>query len=212
MTDETDNDGISIHNSNQSETSTIEPGSSTSSLRRISLDTTPSSVGSAASSIRQVVNEEINASASSADASLIRRACRYDCFCICHAPSVTDASKGILKLSGLKLQCTESDCQGAGSTDDKAGIPSFFRRAISEVMSSRSIKVRYHLNTYRMVPEGSDALRYVKHGNLEKLKACIQTGEATLWDTAPDGWSLLHVSSSVLKFSERAKKGVDRRI
>jgi hypothetical protein len=45
-----------------------------------------------------------------------------------------------------------------------------------------------------MVPEGSDALRYVKHGNLEKLKICFKLGEATIWDTAPDGWSLLHVS------------------
>ena len=64
-------------------------------------------------------------------------------------------------------------------------------------MSSRSIKVRYDLNTYRMVSEGSNAMRYVKHGNLEKLKTCIRTGEATLLDTAPDGWSLLHVSSFV---------------
>lgn len=61
-------------------------------------------------------------------------------------------------------------------------------------MSSNSIKVRYNLNTYRMVSEGSDAFRYIKHGNLDKLKASIDSGEATLWDTAPDGWSLLHVS------------------
>lgn len=61
-------------------------------------------------------------------------------------------------------------------------------------MSSKSIKVRYDLNTFRMVSEGSAAMRSVKHGNLDKLKICIQTGEATLWDTAPDGWSLLHVS------------------
>lgn len=79
-------------------------------------------------------------------------------------------------------------------------VPStFFRKAISQVMSSKSIKVRYDLNTYRMVSEGSDAMRYVKHGNLEKLKNCIQIGEATLWDTAPDGWSLLHVSSIMEK-------------
>lgn len=45
-----------------------------------------------------------------------------------------------------------------------------------------------------MVPEGSNAMRYVKHGNLEKLKLAIESGEATPWDTAPDGWSLLHVS------------------
>lgn len=60
-------------------------------------------------------------------------------------------------------------------------------------MSSKSIKIRYDLNTFRMVSEGSEAIRYVKHGNLDKLKTCFQIGEATLWDTAPDGWSLLHV-------------------
>lgn len=61
-------------------------------------------------------------------------------------------------------------------------------------MSANSVKVRYDLKTFRMVPEGSDAMRYVKHGNLEKLKGCIESGEATIWDTAPDGWSLLNVN------------------
>ncbi|KAL9029778.1 MAG: hypothetical protein Q9196_002020 [Gyalolechia fulgens] len=56
-------------------------------------------------------------------------------------------------------------------------------------------KVRYDLNTYRMVSEGSDAMRSVKHGNLERLKSCFESGEATLWDTAPDGWSLLHTAA-----------------
>jgi len=51
------------------------------------------------------------------------------------------------------------------------------------------------MNTYRMVPEGSDAMRFVKHGNLEKLKMEILSGQATIWDTAPDGWSLLHTAA-----------------
>lgn len=208
---------MSPQNSIQSETSTLASGSSTSSLRRTSIDTTPSSVGSAASSLRRIsldnsstsplipdIEEDvphqrvqrINAKAWSTDASTIRRACRYDCFCICHKSSTAVSSGGVTKRSELKHQCNEVSCQGAGLSEDEAVIPSFFRKAIVAVMSSRNIKVRYNLNTYRMVSEGSDALRYVKHGNLEKLKTCIQTGEATLWDTAPDGWSLLHVRSS----------------
>jgi hypothetical protein len=55
-----------------------------------------------------------------------------------------------------------------------------------------------------MVPEGSDALRYVKHGKLDKLKMSISSREATPWDTAPDGWSLLHVRSSSLRSSSYA--------
>jgi hypothetical protein len=70
---------------------------------------------------------------------------------------------------------------------------SSFKRAMLHLMTSNSIKIRYRINTYRTVPEGSDAMRYVKHGNLGKLKAAIQSGEATPWDTATDGWSLLHV-------------------
>ncbi|KAL9611612.1 MAG: hypothetical protein Q9167_003727 [Letrouitia subvulpina] len=47
-----------------------------------------------------------------------------------------------------------------------------------------------------MVPENSDVLRYATQGSLNKLKVAIQSGGATLWDTAPDGWSLLHVTTT----------------
>lgn len=223
--DEERSDGISLQYSAQSETSTIASGSSTSSLRRISLDTTASSIDSAASSLRSfpsntsstspllsagefdVLNEEDEAVDSNGwlvEASKIRRSCRYDCFCICHVSSAVDPNKKIPRMRRFKPQCSEPGCQSVGLADDNAKISSFFRKAISEVISSRTIKVRYHLNTYRMVSEGSDALRYVKHGNLEKLKMCIQTNEATIWDTAPDGWSLLHVSSTLRKNSGHA--------
>jgi hypothetical protein len=66
----------------------------------------------------------------------------------------------------------------------------------------QGVRIRYNLNTYRMVPEGSDAMRYVKHGSLDKLKMSISSREATPWDTAPDGWSLLHVRSSSYLFSD----------
>ena len=62
-------------------------------------------------------------------------------------------------------------------------------------MAGHSVKVRHHLNTFHMVSEYSDVMRYAKQGDLDSLKAAIQSGNATLWDTAPDGWSLLHVRS-----------------
>lgn len=217
--DDGESDVVSLQDSLISEPSTLASGSSTSSLRRISIDTTASSLGSSTSSLQRLsidtsptsplvqsfidsvdVHHKTNQTASvedhSTDAVAIRRACRYDCFCQCHAQSRPIPVRGFSKVKPLQYQCSEPSCEGAKSSGEKVVVPStFFRKAISQVMSSKSIKVRYDLNTYRMVSEGSDAMRYVKHGNLEKLKNCIQIGEATLWDTAPDGWSLLHTAA-----------------
>ena len=115
---------------------------------------------------------------------------------------MTSQKKRFMKMKGPKIRCTESTCRSASTAEDEhSAYTKSFRKALSEVMSSKSIKIRYNLNTYRMVPEGSDAMRYIKHGNLEKLKAVIDSGEATLWDTAPDGWSLLHVSCLVQRYN-----------
>ena len=218
-TDDGESDSLSLQGSIISEPSTLASGSSISSLRRISIDTTASSVESSVASLQGLsidtsptsplvqnfvdsvdvhdkTDQTTNIGDTSTDAIAIRRACRYDCFCKCHAPSIPFPIRGFSRVKPLQYQCNEPSCQGAKPSRDMVEVPSnFFRKAISQVMSSKSIKVRYDLNTYRMVSEGSDAMRYVKHGNLEKLKTCIRTGEATLWDTAPDGWSLLHVSS-----------------
>ncbi|KAL9046370.1 MAG: hypothetical protein Q9214_000781 [Letrouitia sp. 1 TL-2023] len=56
-----------------------------------------------------------------------------------------------------------------------------------------------------MVPESSEVMRYAKQGRLDKLRAAIQSGSATLWDTAPDGWSLLYTAAynrqlSIIKY------------
>jgi len=140
------------------------------------------------------INQIAKVEPPAADVSTMRRACRYDCYCKCHLQTLTVSRNYVSKVNTPKRRCTEPTCKAAmkpgGVTRDP---PNFFRKALSQAMSSKSIKIRYELNTFRMVPEGSDAIRHVKHGNLEKLKVCIQTGEATLWDTAPDGWSLLHV-------------------
>lgn len=228
--DDEESDSVSLQESIVSEPSTLASDSSTSSLRRISIDTTASSTGSSTTSLQRQsidtsptsplvqnfvdsvhVHHESNQLSTAAnppiDALTIRRACRYDCFCKCHAQSMSIPVRGFSKIKPHQYQCSEPSCQGATSSGEKVVVPStFFRKAISQVMSSKSIKVRYDLNTYRMVSEGSDAMRYVKHGNLEKLKSCISSGEATLWDTAPDGWSLLHVSSitrpKIIKLTE----------
>ena len=199
-----ESDSLSLQGSIFSEPSTLASGSLISSLRRTSIDTTASSVESSVASLqgRSVdtsptsplvqnfvdsvhvhtkTDQTKNIGDISTDAIAIRRACRYDCFCKCHAQSIPFPIRGFSRVKPLQYQCSEPSCQGAKPSRDMVEVPSnFFRKAISQVMSSKSIKVRYDLNTYRMVSEGSDAMRYVRHGNREKLKTCIRTGEATL--------------------------------
>ena len=128
------------------------------------------------------------------DIMVIRQSCRYNCYCQCHKEPPRKAKRRFGSLKHRKPQCTEPTCQNNMIADDQIlGQTNSFRRALSQVMWLKSIKVRYDLKSFRTVPEGSDAMRHVKHGNLEKLKTCIESGEATIWDTAPDGWSLLHV-------------------
>lgn len=226
VTDDGESDSASLQSSTKSEPSTLASRDSTSSLRRISIDTTASSVGSSASSMQRYsidtsptsplvqnfvdgvhvqhkTDDTRDIEDPSKKAIAFRRACRYDCFCKCHAQSTPIPIRGFSKVKPLQYQCNDPSCQGADPSRENVVVSSnFFRKAISQVMSSKTIKVRYDLNTYRMVSEGSDAMRYVKHGNLEKLRSCIETGEATLWDTAPDGWSLLHVSSIIGQYEK----------
>ena len=214
-TDEVDSDRLSLQASILSDATTFTSQSSDFS-RRASVDTLATSRRSSITSVESKLLELSPISSlgrtteetplrgpeqkpsiegpSTTDVVITRRACRYDCYCECHVQSAARSTREFMKSKGSKTKCTQSNCRRVIYPEEQVHGTAFFRRALSQVLSSKSIKIRYDLNTYRMVSEGSDAMRYVKHGQLDKLKACIKSGEATLWDTAPDGWSLLHVS------------------
>lgn len=179
--------------STSSETTSLISEFSSTSERRASVDTTASSVVSSDSALQKTSSNAsdepfLTVKEPLATPVILRKACRYDCYCKCHTRDVA-TKRG---FSRAFESCTDRTCHAFGQT--AISTSSFFRKALAQVASSRCVKIRYDLNTFRMVSEGSDAMRYVKHGNLEKLKMCVWAGEATLWDTAPDGWSLLHVS------------------
>ncbi|KAI1177125.1 ankyrin [Nemania sp. FL0916] len=134
------------------------------------------------------------------DMFITRRSCHYSCHCHCHEEP---AGKPQRPFTGLRRgardhqsKCTDATCTGNGTSESiEKEYSRSFRKVLFSAMSAKSVDVRFDLKTFRMVPEGSDPMRYVKHGNLEKLKRCIESGEATIWDTAPDGWSLLHTAA-----------------
>ncbi|KAH8901506.1 ankyrin [Thozetella sp. PMI_491] len=131
----------------------------------------------------------------SEDMFVVRTACRYNCHCECHNAPQERQYRIYIGSKRQRTHCTDTKCTARGSLEAVTEEHSrSFRRALFQVMSAKSIQI-CDLATFRIVPEGSNALRYVKHGNLEKLKECIESKEATIWDTAPDGWSLLHTAA-----------------
>lgn len=129
----------------------------------------------------------------SEDMFTFRQSCRYNCHCTCHEEMVEKPQRRFGRQRSPKIGCTDAACLGNEIAQDKSEEhSSLFRSALYRATSVRVIQVRYDLQSFRMVPNGSNAVRFVNHGNLPKLKECIESGEATIWDTTLDGWSLLH--------------------
>ena len=189
-----------------SESSSLASKASFASLSHPSISTPRSSIESSEASLLQVssrVSEDSLKSRHSHNATaslIVRRACRFDCYCSCHSVTIveegsaTSVEKSFSQLGVSSTLCDDPRCQLGGSTEKAfSSISFFFQKALSHVMSAHSVKVRYHMNTFHMVPESSDIMRFAKQGGLDKLMEAIQSWQATIWDTAPDGWSLLHV-------------------
>lgn len=174
---------VSIESSTtvDSSTSTSGPGGKETDPEKLSLTTSnPSQEG------MQPVSQ---------DMFIVRRSCRYNCHCACHEETTDKPHRRFGRSKPLKIKCTDPVCLRNEVVPDRSKEhSSLFRSALSRVTSARVIQVRYDLQSFRMIPNGSNAVRYVNHGNLPKLKECIESGEATIWDTTLDGWSLLHVS------------------
>ncbi|KAK2763220.1 hypothetical protein FQN54_009856 [Arachnomyces sp. PD_36] len=188
---------VSAESSTSSTRSSIFSGKNSTASSAPS-DTSLSRSGSGAQSQASTLVE-----GSSTASLIIRRACRHDCYCVCHEEPTAGKSRGsfskfnaqIFQEKGKqKIECTDPSCAAVTAQEKPISI-SFLKKAMTHMVSTNAMKIRYRLHTYRMVPEGSNAMRYVKHGNLEKLKLAMESGEATPWDTAPDGWSLLHTAA-----------------
>ena len=58
---------------------------------------------------------------------------------------------------------------------------------------SRGLKMKAHLNVYRIVRQNSEIIRYIQLDNVDGVKRMILGGQAHPDDICEDGWSLLHV-------------------
>lgn len=205
---------------NDSETSTLISTTSRAPSSCISTDTAPSSLDDAESLLQKTVSNPVSEISKSdgdnysTESSLIRKACRFDCYCKCHPRTrLKEGDISSLSKSLSKLEISNYDCDDVNCESNKAisvgSSTRFFQKILCQVKSAQSIKVRHHMSTFHIVPESSDVLRYVKLGKLDSLQIAIQSGKATLWDTAPDGWSLLHVSRRIASLQNTAYSFTD---
>ena len=169
-----------------------------------SFETAPSSISSTESSIGNVTSDLSRRGQSSPESSLIRESCRFDCYCSCHprvektSGGMRTLSKSFSRLTFSKSQCNDPNCRGNIPSEGSEQSANFFRKTFLHVTAAHSIKTRHNLKTFRPISEGQDVIRYIKQGDFDSLKAAIETGSATIWDTTPDGWSLLHVCISII--------------
>ena len=144
-----------------------------------------------------------------------RRSCSFNCYCDCHSQDQSSANMTINMnkvlrgtLSKSSRRCSVPGCYRTVNVSPKRLVypRARIRSALTSLVIFRGFKVKHYLNTYRMIAETSDSMRYTKHGDLARLKACINSGIATPFDTGPDGWSLLHVSQPKTSFARRILK------
>ena len=202
--DDVPNHMTTLADSGLSDTASLRSWSSLASSSGISVETAVSSVGSSRSSVQAATSNESDISMRSQELDcykkpeVVRKACRFNCYCSCH--STTEVDKGGLtrafsRLGISNLPCDDPNCQSVSFVVEAADSAShFLQKVLARVLAAHSVKQRYYFNTFHMIPVNSDVIRYIKQGDLDNLIKAIQSGNATIWDTAPDGWSLLHVS------------------
>jgi hypothetical protein len=119
--------------------------------------------------------------------------CHDGCACQCHRDGVRKLSmQG--KIFGRK--CTELACRKLGLKGVEVIVrqSKYLKREFDLFVQRRGPRLSVQLKSRPVVPETSAAMRFVLIGDFHALKNIIISKKASIFDTAPDGWSLLHVS------------------
>jgi hypothetical protein len=131
--------------------------------------------------------------------------CDQNCRCICHSNQRVLPAELAKKrrasapslIARFVRACTLKDCgkKRRRSTGSLTVPSQVVNRAIGIKLLSKGFNHLFILKTCNAVSENSDQIRYAASGNLHALMMLVQTNKATINDTGPDGWSLLHVRS-----------------
>jgi hypothetical protein len=134
--------------------------------------------------------------------------CPMNCKCSCHKTSVYPLGlnfqrvfkrlfPNIVEDPVLVRRCSELTCHATQASHRRLFVvvhSAFVNKAIVIAAISRGLKLKVQVKSYPVVPETSRIITFAQTGDTKNLKRFIMSGQATINDTAEDGWSLLHVS------------------
>lgn len=133
---------------------------------------------------------------------IVRRStCDDSCACSCHANDIFELpgrQATIAQLVPVRTQivdCTEPKCRKLALKKRQITIreSSVLKKEFILLVILRGPGISCQVKSRPIVPETSDAIKYSQVGDLNSLRKVILDGSASIFDTGPDGWSLLHV-------------------
>jgi hypothetical protein len=132
--------------------------------------------------------------------------CDSRCKCPCHGLQAflhsRQLSKAVQSFIFGPSHLSAATCQYKHAVrrkkKDHGSISIFFRsdcfkKAILISLLSRGISLRVYFKCHNLVPETAESIRCAQSGDFQTLEKLIKNKKATVNDTGPDGWSLLHV-------------------
>lgn len=123
-----------------------------------------------------------------------RGRCRPRCQCACHRiVELKVKSEDSANFNSTK--CSNPQCRSRESRNTEFVIrdPILLRREFVLSLISRGVQISYSLKTHPIVPSCSAVIKCAENGDLASLRNLLLDKKASIFDTEPDGWSLLHV-------------------
>jgi hypothetical protein len=130
-----------------------------------------------------------------------RGTCDDSCACPCHANDIFELPgrqatiTQPVRVRKQIVDCTEPKCRKLALKKRQITIreSSVLKKEFILSVVLRGPRISCQIKSRPIVPETSDAIKFSQVGDLNSLRKLILDGRASIFDTGPDGWSLLHV-------------------
>jgi hypothetical protein len=146
------------------------------------------------------------------EARLVKSTMHYDsrCMCPCHGLEkslnsrelprpVQNFLEGESQFSAMSCRCElATKRKKLNKSKEKSSNLVFlrsncFKKTFLIALVARGFRIRVYFRCHNLVPETAESMRCAQSGDFDTLEKLIKSNKATVNDTTPDGWSLLHV-------------------